>query len=318
VFVLGWAWGLDFGGLASQDTTGARLIVGGLDAIIILLVADLLWHLAKTSIDRRLQQAQAAAPAHDAHGQDLEEARRQSRLRTLLPIARNLLWILLLAMAVLMALAALGVQIGPLLAGAGVVGVAVGFGAQTVVRDIIAGMFYLIDDAFRVGEYIQSGNYKGTVEGFSLRSVRLRHHRGPLYTVPFGTLGAVQNLSRDWVIDKIVVGITYDSDLDTVRKVIKQVSKEIAADAELAKFILEPLKSQGIAAMGDFAIQVRMKIKTLPGEQFVVRRVIFERIKKAFDANGIKFAFPTVTVAGGEATPAVAQVGLALARKIPA
>jgi small-conductance mechanosensitive channel len=126
----------------------------------------------------------------------------------------------------------------------------------------------------------------------------------------------VQNLSRDWVIDKIVVGITYDSDIDLVKKVIKQVSKEIAADAELSKLILDPLKSQGIAAMGDFAIQVRMKIKTLPGEQFVVRRVIFERIKKAFDANGIKFAFPTVTVAGGEPTPAVAQAGLALAQKI--
>src|SRR5262249_37611276 len=152
-------------------------------------------------------QAQAAATPHGAAAHDLEDARRQARLRTLLPIARNLLWILLLVMAVLMVLAALGVQIGPLLAGAGVGGVAVGFGAQTVVRDIIAGMFYLLDDAFRVGEYIQSGNYKGTVEGFSLRSVRLRHHRGPLYTVPFGTLGAVQNLSRDWVIDKIVVGI---------------------------------------------------------------------------------------------------------------
>ena len=103
-----------------------------------------------------------------------------------------------------MALSALGVEIGPLIAGAGVVGVAIGFGAQTLVKDIIAGMFYLLDDAFRVGEYIQSGNYKGTVESFSLRSVKLRHHRGPLYTVPFGVLGAVQNMSRDWVIDKII------------------------------------------------------------------------------------------------------------------
>ena len=107
---------------------------------------------------------------------------------------------------ILMALSALGVEIGPLIAGAGVVGVALGFGAQTLVRDIISGMFFLLDDAFRIGEYIQAGNYKGTVEGFSIRSVRLRHHRGPVYTVPFSLLGAVQNQSRDWVIDKIAIG----------------------------------------------------------------------------------------------------------------
>src|SRR5690242_21356124 len=125
----------------------------------------------------------------------------------------------------MMALAALGVQVGPLIAGAGVIGIAVGFGAQTLVKDIISGMFYLLDDAFRVGEYIQSGSFKGTVESFSLRSIKLRHHRGPLYTVPFGSLGAIQNMSRDWVIEKLQIGVTYDSDLEKARKLIKQVGK---------------------------------------------------------------------------------------------
>ena len=132
----------------------------------------------------------------------------------MLPIFRNVLFVVVVVVAAMMALSALGVEIGPLIAGASVIGVAIGFGAQTFVRDVIAGMFYLLDDAFRVGEYIQSGNYKGTVEGFSIRSVRLRHQRGPLYTVPFGLLGAVQNMSRDWVIDKITLGVTYDTDLD--------------------------------------------------------------------------------------------------------
>ena len=183
-----------------------------LSAVIILLVADVLWHAIKTAIDRKL------AEAADLGQPNTDEARRQARLRTLLPIFRNILFVVVIAVAVMMALAALGVQIGPLIAGAGVVGVAVGFGAQTFVRDVIAGMFYLLDDAFRVGEYIQSGNYKGTVEGFSIRSVRLRHHRGPVYTVPFSLLGAVQNQSRDWVIDKIAIGVTYDSDLDLAKK----------------------------------------------------------------------------------------------------
>ena len=214
----------------------------------------------------------------------------------------------------MMSLAAMGVEIGPLVAGAGVVGVAIGFGAQGLVRDVIAGMFYLLDDAFRVGEYIQSGNYKGTVESFSFRSVRLRHQRGALYTVPFGVLGAVQNQSRDWVIDKLMVGITYDSDIDKARKLIKQIGLDLAKEPEFAPLILQPLKMQGVDALGDFAVQLRMKMMTLPGENFVIRRQALAMIKKAFDANGIKFAFPTVQIAGegDPVTAAVAQQGLQL------
>ena len=193
-------------------------------------------------------------------------------MRTLLPIFRNILFVVVIVVAVMMALAALGVEIGPLIAGASVVGVAIGFGAQTFVRDVIAGMFYLMDDAFRVGEYIQSGNYKGTVEGFSIRSVKLRHHRGPVYTVPFSLLGAVQNQSRDWVIDKLSIGITYDSDLNLAKKLIKQIGHELAKDPEFAPLIIEPLKMQGVDQLGDFAVQIRTKMMTLPGEQFVIRR----------------------------------------------
>jgi small-conductance mechanosensitive channel len=202
----------------------------------------------------------------------------------------------------------MGVEIMPLLAGAGVVGVALGFGAQTLVRDIISGIFYLADDAFRVGEYIQSGSYKGTVESFSLRSVKLRHHRGPLFTVPFGVLGAVQNMSRDWVIDKLTVGVTYDSDLSKVKKIIKEIGKQLLADPELKPHIIETLKMQGIQDFGDYGIQVIMKLKAKPGEQFAVRRRAFALIKQSFDANGIAFASPTVNVAGGD--PATAAAAL--------
>jgi small-conductance mechanosensitive channel len=214
----------------------------------------------------------------------------------------------------------LGVQIGPLVAGAGIIGIAIGFGAQTFARDVIAGMFYLMDDAFRVGEYIQAGRYKGTVESFSIRSVRLRHHRGPVFTVPFNLLGAVENMSRDWVIDKIAIGVTYDSDLTLAKKLIKQVGLDLAKDPELGPLILEPLKMQGVDELGDYSVTIRAKMMTLPGEQFVIRRQAYAMIKKAFDENGIKFAFPTVQVAGeGEAaTTAVAQRGLELTRPQPA
>src|SRR5215218_1201497 len=121
-------------------------------------------------------------------------------------------FVVLAAVAVLMALSSLGVEIGPLIAGAGIVGV--GFGSQTLVKDVISALFYLLDDAFRVGEYIQSGSDKGTVESLGFRSVKLRHHRGPIFTVPYGELGAVENVSRDWVIDKMTINVTYDTDLD--------------------------------------------------------------------------------------------------------
>jgi small-conductance mechanosensitive channel len=257
---------------------------------VIVLIVDFLWNLTKAMIDRKIAEAQVVGQP------DSEETRRRSRVRTLLPILRNLLSIVFLAIALMMVLSALGIEIGPLIAGAGVVGVAIGFGAQTMVKDIISGMFYLLDDAFRVGEYIQSGNYKGTVESFSLRSVKLRHHRGPLYTVPFGALGAVENMSRDWVIDKLTIGVTYDTDLEKAKKLIKQIGNDLAADPEFAPNLLETLKMQGVEQFGDFAIQIRMKMMTRPGEQFVIRRRAYALIKKAFDENGIKFALPTVQI----------------------
>ena len=197
VLLLAHAWEIDLVEMTGRDTLLTRLVRGALSSVVILLVADLIWQVVKTLIDRRLAQAQA----HPRRAARRLSGRRG--LRTLLPIFRNVVFVVLAVVAVLMALSALGVEIGPLIAGAGIVGVAIGFGSQTLVKDVISGIFYLLDDAFRVGEYIQSGSYKGTVESFGFRSVKLRHHRGPLFTVPFGSLGAVQNMSRDWVIDKM-------------------------------------------------------------------------------------------------------------------
>ena len=313
VVVLATFWKVDLVHMATAgDSVATRLAHGVLSAVVILLIADFAWQMLRAFIDDRLIAARVPAAV------DTDEARRRARLRTLLPIIRNMLFIVFLVMAVLMALAAMGVEIGPLIAGAGVIGVAVGFGAQTVVRDVISGMFYLMDDAFRVGEYIQSGNYKGTVESFSLRSIKLRHQRGALYTVPFGTLGAVQNMSRDWVIDKMMIGITYDSDPDLAKKLIKQVGKQLTEIPEFAPDILETLKMQGVENFGDFAIQIRTKMKTRPGTQFVIKRRALSLIKKAFDENGVKFAYPTVQVAGGDAaTAAAAKQALAATHPAP-
>ena len=172
------------------------------------------------------------------------------------------------------------------------VGVAIGFGSQTLVKDVISGVFFLLDDAFRVGEYIESGSIRGTVEGFSLRSIKLRHHRGYLHTVPFGSLDKITNYSRDWVIDKVTLGLTYDTDLDKVKRIIKQIGKELLADPELGPQIIDTLKMQGVEEYGDFAIKIRLKLTCKPGEQFVIRRRAYGMIKKAFDRERHQVRLP--------------------------
>ena len=292
-------WEIDLVQLTGRDTLFARMVRGALNAIVVLLVADLLWQVLKTLIDRRL----AAVTGRPRSTARTRRARRGCHASADLPQYRFR--------------GARGHRGNdgafrgrrgdrPSIAGAGVVGVAVGFGAQTLVRDVISGISISVDDAFRIGEYIQSGNYKGTVESFSLRSVKLRHHRGPVFTVPFGQLGAVQNMSRDWVIEKMTIGVSYDTDIDKARKIVKQIGKELAADPEFAPHVIEPLKMQGVEQFGDYAIQLRLKMMTKPNEQYVIRRRALALIKKAFDENGVKFAFPTVQVAGGEPAQAAA------------
>ncbi|WFU92236.1 mechanosensitive ion channel family protein (plasmid) [Rhizobium sp. CC1099] len=305
------AWNVNLSDLAAAETVTTRLIRAGIRIVIVLLVTDVIWKLASTLIDSQMAMASRSVQAGHQEGPD---ARRRQRLNTLLPILRNVLFLAIGAVGFLMILDAIGIQIGPLLAGAGVVGIAVGFGAQTLVKDIISGVFYLFDDAFRIGEYIQAAKYKGTVEGFSLRSIRLRHHRGPVTIVPFGELGAVQNLSRDWVIDIITLTLNYDSDLEEVRKTIKRIGVELLEDAELGPNIIEPLKMQGIEQMADYGVQIRLKFMAKPGEQFGVRRKALAMLKKTFAEKGIQFATPTVHVSGGPADAAATAAASELQR----
>jgi len=286
--------------MSGSESIIGRIARGVLGGIVILLIADLVWHLMKTYIDAKLMESLPAVS-------DSEEMRAsRARLQTLLPIFRNILAVVIVIIAIMMVLSGLGVQIAPLIAGAGVVGVAVGFGAQAIVKDVISGIFYLWDDAFRVGEYIESGNHKGVVESFSLRSVKLRHQRGPLATIPFGSLGAVNNMNRDWAIDKIIVKVTYDTDLVKLKRIIKEIGQRLLEDPELAPSIIQTLKMKGVEQFGDFAIEIRLALTAKPNELSVIRRNSLALIKQAFDENGIQFAFPTVQVASDKDAPAAA------------
>ncbi|MCA1441664.1 mechanosensitive ion channel family protein [Ensifer sp. IC4062] len=299
------------GAAMMHDDAFNRIFRGVLAGVVILLAADLVWQLAKEFINLRINQASV----DDA---DPVRLARNTRLRTLLPILRNFLAVSIAVVAVLMVLSGLGVAIGPLIAGAGVFGVALGFGSQSLVKDVISGVFYMMDDAFRIGEYIQSGSYMGTVESFSIRSVKLRHHRGPVFTVPFGSLGAVQNMSRDWVIDKFKINVSYDTDVAKVKKVVKGVGAALLEDPELAPLIIETVKMKGVEQFGDYGVTLSFAMTTKPGNQTQVRRRAQALIKEAFKTNGISFASPTVQVAGDEAqstTAAAAATRDAIAKK---
>jgi small-conductance mechanosensitive channel len=205
--------------------------------------------------------------------------------------------VVIIVMASLIVLSSLGVNIGPLIAGAGVFGLAIGFGAQTLVRDIISGVFFLMDDAFRVGDYLECAGTKGTVEHISLRSLRLRNPRGMVYFIPFGDLKLVTNLSRDYVIMKLDFRVRYDADVEKIRKIIKKkVYKKIMENPELGAKLLEPIKSQGVREMDDSAMIMRVKYKTKPGDQFAIRKEVYHLMQEAFKEEGIEFAHRNVTV----------------------
>ena len=230
--------------------------------------------------------------------EDMEEGGAGgSRVGTLLLLLRKFLLAVLIVMATLIMLSSIGVNIGPLIAGAGVIGLAIGFGAQTLVKDIIAGLFFLLDDAFRVGDYIETAGTKGMVDHISLRSLRLRHPRGMVNTIPFGDIGIVTNMSRDYIITKLDFRVRYDTDVESVRKIIKKkVYEPIMNNEELAPKLLDKIKSQGVRQMDDSAMIMRVKYKTAPGQQFVIRKEVYRLMQEAFAEEGIEFAHRNVTV----------------------
>ena len=294
---LAYAWGIDVLGVVTEPTPVGRIAQRVFDIALVLIVADLVWQITRTAINRKLADLSAdAASSPLESGDGGGAAGPHARLQTLLPLIRNFFAAVLLVIVGLILLSSLGVDIGPLLAGAGVVGIAIGFGAQALVRDIVSGVFFLIDDAFRVGEYMQIGELFGTVEGISLRSLKLRHHRGQVHTIPFGEVRSMTNYSRDWVIVKLEFRLPFDTDLKLVKKLVKQIGQELLTDPVLGSSFIEPLKSQGVRRWEEFNMVVGVKFMAKPGQQFLIRREVYQRVRDRFESHGIHFARRDVTV----------------------
>lgn len=291
-------WDIDVANVAAVGVgeTLAQHIVG---AFMIALAGYLVWEISMLWINSRVSGESIGTAEH--HDEDAEGGGGAgSRLATVLPLLRMTLQGAIIVMTALLALGQLGIDITPLLAGAGIVGLAIGFGGQTLVKDIVSGLFFLMDDAFRVGEYITVGGIEGTVEKISLRSMQLRHTEGAVHTIPYGEIAQVTNSSRDWVIMKMKFTVPFDTDMKKVKKIFKQIGADMA-NQPYAADIIEPFKLQGVGDVNDVGIVIRGKFKAKPGKQWMARKDIYARIQQAFEENGIEFARREVRVNVGGA-----------------
>jgi small conductance mechanosensitive channel len=289
VLALAQAWGADTVAWLTS-ALGRQLVSSILSIVAVLIGALVLWELVNASIERYLVQT-------DAEGNAVE---RGARARTLLPLLRNVVMVVLIVLVTLIVLSELGVNIAPLLAGAGVVGVAIGFGSQKLVQDVITGAFMLFENTIAVGDTVKIGDHTGTVEGMTIRTLRLRDVNGQIHTVPFSSVATVINFSRDFGFHVFSIGVSYREDVDQVIAVIRQVGEEMKADAAIGTNMVEPIEIFGLEKFTDSAMMVGGRIKTPPGKQWGIGREFNLRIKKHFDAMGISMPYPTTTLYFGE------------------
>ncbi len=286
-----------------------------LDSIIILTVALVFWQFINSWIERKIQESIPEGEEDEETDDEWGGAAKRGRSYTLLPMLRKFIGSVLMVMVTMTLLSSLGVNIGPLLAGAGVIGLAIGFGAQKLVADVFSGFFYLLDDAFRVGEYLSAGSVSGTVETITLRNVMLRHHRGMLQIIPHSELGAITNFMRGGIVVKFNLDFPYDAPIDKIRKVIKKVGQQMLENEEYGKDFIRPVKSQGVREISNSVMTIRVKFTAQPGTHFVIRREAYRLITEALNAQGIHYAHRKVIVDVGDVGEGEADKDDAEARK---
>lgn len=231
---------------------------------------------------------------------------QEQRTRTLVSLLRSVGLVIIAVMTVFMVLGALGVELAPLLAGAGVVGLAVSFGAQSLVKDVISGLFLLFENQFGVGDVIRIEGVSGSVEKMTLRVVVLRDVHGVVHIVPNGQITKVSNLTRSWARVVLDVGVAYKEDPDRVMAVLRDVGRELCEDPAWKPLLLGDIEVPGIETFGDSAVNLRVMVKTLPLKQWDVARELRRRIKLRFDREDIEIPFPHQTVQWENFPPAAA------------
>jgi small conductance mechanosensitive channel len=282
-------WGID--ALAWITSEGGQRLVGSAVSIAFVIAAAVaVWEIAGLYIERYLSRLDAeSGPAGHA-----------SRARTVLPVFRTGLLIVLVVIVSLIVLSELGINITPLLAGAGIVGIAVGFGAQKLVQDVINGLSLILANTIAVGDVVTLGDNSGLVEALSIRHIRLRDLAGNVHTIPLGEVGIILNRTRDFSYYLFDIGVAYKENVDRVIGVLQGIGAELQADAKFGPNILEPLEVLGLDSFADSAVMIKARIKTLPIKQWMVGREFNRRMKNRFDELGIEIPFPHRTVFFGE------------------
>ncbi len=282
-------WGLDiFKWL--NGPVGRAALERSATILLIIAVALVVWEVISAAIERYLDGT-------DGNGNVVT---RSQRVQTLLPLVRNVVFVVLAIMVILTILSELGINIGPLIAGAGIVGLAVGFGAQTMVKDFITGFFILIEDTVAVGDIVQLGSHSGKVEAMSIRSIQLRDVSGQVHRIPFSEVTTTINKSKEFSFATFDVGVGYSENIDRVIEVIRDVGTEMAESDEYAAVIDGPIDIMGVQALADSAVVIRARIRVQPGKQFGLQRAFNRLIKNRFDEEGIEIPFPHRTLYFGE------------------
>jgi small-conductance mechanosensitive channel len=269
------AW--EISAFAWLDSDLARRLGGDLLSIgMIVLAALAVWEIFASAVERYLGKIDAGGIP------------RRTRIRTLLPLLRTAMLSLIVVMSALIILSHLGINIAPLLAGAGVVGVAIGFGSQALVKDVITGLFILAEDQLAIGDIVDVGkDHAGVVEAISVRTIRLRDQAGTVHTVPFSEVTTVKNMTRDFAFVVARVTISYGEDIDRVVEVLRQVSAELMEDETLREVILDPFEYLGVDKLDEFSVVLLVRIRTLPSRQFAVGRAFNHLVTIAFAKHGV-------------------------------
>lgn len=270
------------------------------------LVSSLLGIAVTAAVAVGLIEASRAAVEHFLAGRREPDGRPRPptpQQRTLLPLAFSVFKWAVTGAAAINILANLGVNVAPILAGAGIAGLAVGFGAQSLVKDVITGVFMLIENNIAVGDVVKVKDIGGFVESINLRSVRLRDYDGNVHVIPNGAIDVVTNFTKEFSRAVFDIGVAYRENVDDVIALIREVAEEMRRDPEYGPMILEPVEIAGLDKFADSAVVIRGRFKTLPIKQWPVRREFHRRIKNAFDARGIEMPFPYRTLAWAEPKP---------------
>ena len=270
------AWGVEvFAWIASP--LGQRVASATVSIGLIVALALFTWELASSLIERQLTS----------------QGRVSTRALTLLPLARTALRLVLIVLVTMVVLAEIGMNITPLLAGAGVIGLAVGFGAQKLVQDVITGWFILMEDTISVGDNVDlGGGHAGVVERINIRTIQMRDGEGAIHTIPFSAVNAITNKTRDFSFYQVDLGVSYDEDTDRVGDIIKGVAQELDHDDDYKHLILAPAEIDGVERFEDNAVILRVRIRTRVGQQARVGHEFNRRLKKALDEQGIRMPIP--------------------------